>query len=79
MQGWLFLDQEFWGEEQARALLIAVGQNWSETVSLTHGQFARCTRKKVIFVHFFLQRLNARRQMAGDKVGRNFLRKALFS
>jgi hypothetical protein len=26
MQGWLFLDQEFWGEEQASALLTAVGQ-----------------------------------------------------
>jgi hypothetical protein len=27
MQGWLFLDQEFWGEEQIKALLTAVGQS----------------------------------------------------
>ncbi len=27
MQGWLFLDQEFWAEEQARALLTALGPN----------------------------------------------------
>ena len=26
MQGWLFLDKEFWGEEQAEALLTSVPQ-----------------------------------------------------
>ena len=30
MQGWLFLDESFWGEDQIRALLSAVGKTWTD-------------------------------------------------